>query len=127
MSILSTVLKLLGKPTSKHLSCSHGSERGSYTIFVLGVEVELKDTYMCAACTQDYLNKYSTVCHGCQEPIFPGQRVCVAPEGSQTPFVHFRVECGGIGAMYCGKWGEGKLVTLEKLYPYLTSTSPETA
>jgi hypothetical protein len=99
-------------------SCDHKRVRGDFTITVLGVECRFKKGLpTCATCSVEYLNKHSTICASCSEPIFPGNAVGVAWRGADHPYTHLTFECCDTGALYCGYWGEGELITLHQLDP----------
>lgn len=58
-----------------------------------------------------------TYCAACGRPIFPGMPVGQAWEEAQFPYTHLTFECCDAGALYCGRWGEGRLITLHELDP----------
>lgn len=103
-------------PTEKFV-CTHGKTRHNFKVVVLGVECELEKSPMCPSCTEQYLNKFSTLCASCGRPIFPGTPVGQAWHGAPHPFTHLAFGCCDSGGLYCGQWGEGRLLTLHELNP----------
>src|SRR3989338_1127048 len=97
---------------SKTFGCVHGGDRHDFCATVLGVECKLVNPPKCQTCAEEYLNKFSTLCHSCKRPIFPGERVALS--GSQPTYTHVEE---GAGGLYCGQWGEGQLITLHELNP----------
>lgn len=75
------------------MECIHKPAKESFTIFVLGCRVEIRNSTMCSNCTRDYLNTNSTICNECRRPIFPGQYVGLADNKGEFPFVHSKPEC----------------------------------
>jgi hypothetical protein len=90
--------------------CTHGPTKDPFEVMVLGHSLPLPESPYCPACTEQYLNQYSTHCALCPEPILPGTPVEVAGNNatSTAEFVHVR--CGNCAAGFCGMWGEGKLI-----------------
>ena len=103
-------------PTEK-LVCAHGKTKHNIKVWVLGVECEFEKSPMCPTCTEQYLNKFSTLCASCKRPIFPGTPVGQAWHGAPHPFTHLTFQCCDTGGLYCGRWGEGHLVSLHELNP----------
>jgi hypothetical protein len=103
-------------PTEK-FTCTHGKTRHNLKVTVLGVECEFSNSPMCSSCTEQYLNRFSTLCASCERPIFPGTPVGQAWSGAPRPFTHLTSECCESGALYCGRWDEGHLITLHELSP----------
>jgi hypothetical protein len=97
--------------------CTHGAVTTLTTIKVLGHDLEFAEMPMCVACSTDYLNKVSTLCGVCEEPIIPGMRVGIAHDGAKHPYTHLNMGCCVSGALFCGAWGEGRLVSLHELNP----------
>lgn len=98
-------------PESLALKCTHWSEpRSNLTVTVLGREVKLNTAPYCAACTTEYLNRYATNCGACPEPILPGEPVGVSFVGAPHPYTHLTTTCCASGALFCGHWGEGRLI-----------------
>ncbi len=102
--------------------CSHGGTSDRITMTILGSTCTLVGSPMCPACTETYLNMYSTICARCREPILPGTPVGRSSTGARYPFLHLRFDCCQTGALYCGMWGEGCLISLHELKP---DTYPE--
>ena len=98
-----------GKPLGSQ--CTHPKFKGKVTLQVLGKEVKLVSQGPCAACLEKYLNENSTVCGACGEPIIPGAPVASASLGSPHPYTHMYMTCCPTGALYCGHWGEGELIS----------------
>lgn len=95
----------------KGLTCPH-RKRKNFVIWVKGTKCKFRSSPLCPSCTEEYLNKYSTICAKCGKPIFPGTPVAVASwEGALYPYTHMTFDCGEPAA-YCGTWGEGKLIGL---------------
>lgn len=107
--------------------CTH--ERANpnrIVVAVFGVTCDFVNAPMCAACTEPYLNEMSTRCAVCKKPIFPGSPVGAAWEGAFHPFTHLTFDCCESAGLYCGRWGEGRFISLHELdpekYPEGTST-----
>ena len=97
--------------------CTHKKTEDKIMVVVLGVECEFEESPMCPVCAEQYLNKFSTLCASCERPIFPGTPVGQAWEGAPHPYTHLRPGCCETGALYCGKWDDGRLITLHELNP----------
>jgi hypothetical protein len=97
--------------------CAHGKTKHNFKVMVLGIECEFKKSPMCPPCTEQYLNKVSTLCASCKRPIFPGTPVGQVWHGAPHSFTHLTFECCDTGGLYCGQWGEGRLLTLHELNP----------
>ena len=95
--------------------CEHGPTKGWFKLKVLGIWIELKDSPMCETCTAEYLDKFSTECGGCWQPILPGESVGRAGSGAKYPWIHMKYGCGAFAGNYFGKWGEGQLIRLDKV------------
>ncbi len=106
------------KPSAVGPTCPHGKTEGTLEIIILGVKCNLiTGSPMCPVCTEQYLNKFSTLCAACGRPIFPGDPVGLAWDGAPHPFTHLYYHCCDSGGLYCGVWGEGRLITLHELKP----------
>lgn len=103
-------------PTEK-FTCTHGNTKHNLKVTVLGVECEFWESPMCPTCTEQYLNKFSTLCASCKRPIFPETPVGQAWHGAPHPFTHLTFRCCDTGALYCGRWDEGRLIMLHELNP----------
>lgn len=97
------------------VECPHPREKGPITVVVLGIEVTLARAWGCRPCVGKYLNENATVCASCKGIIFPSSPVAVAIDGAPYPYTHLTRECCGNGNLYCGRWGEGRLVTKKDL------------
>ncbi len=108
----------LGEGEKKEaFTCSHGAAKRPFKVLVFGAEIMLDKAPMCEACAGEYLNRYATLCGSCEKVIFPGEPVGQAYIGAPYPLTHLTMECCPSGALYCGKWGEGRLITLHELDP----------
>lgn len=103
-------------PTEK-FACTHSKTGHILKVTVLGVECEFEKSPMCQVCAEQYLNKFSTLCASCKRPIFPGTSVGQAWKGASHPFTHLNFDCCATGTLYCGVWGDGRLITLHELNP----------
>jgi len=99
--------------TTKKYHCEHGTTDHAFEIVVLGKTVKFKGSPLCIPCTEKYMNKFSTYCALCDEPILPWMAVGCGGIGSSHPYAH--LECSGT-AVYCGQWGEGRLIGLDELH-----------
>lgn len=106
-----------GASSSEKFVCTHGKTKRSLKVTVLGVECEFKGSPMCPPCTEQYLNRFSVLCASCKRPIFPGEPVGQAWHDAPHPFTHLTLGCCDSGGFYCGRWGEGRLLTLHELNP----------
>jgi len=97
--------------------CPHEKEPGSFDVVVQGKVVSLSRSPMCKECTQAHLNAMSTTCATCGEPICPGMAVAKSWVGAKHPHTHMYFDCTDSGIMYCGIWGDGRLITLSELEP----------
>ena len=98
-------------------ACAHGKTDHPLVVTVLGIKCELERSPMCPACTEQYFNKFSILCASCHQPIFPGTPVGVAWVGAPHPFTHLTFDCCESGGLFCGRWGEGRLLTLHEIDP----------
>jgi len=96
--------------------CAHPKQK-KFTMKVKGVEGVLENFTMCPSCAKEYFEKHSTSCASCKDPIVPSEAVGRAPIGAEHPFTHLTFECCPSGGLYCGVWGESRLVTLHELKP----------
>lgn len=97
----------------EELTCPHGAQHHPFTAVIHGEERIIYDPSMCEPCTVAYLEKNATVCGACGTLIVPGTPIAAAQSGSPHPYVH--AWCGDAVA-YCGRWGEGRLVTLLEMF-----------
>ncbi len=97
--------------------CTHGKMEMGAEYIVLGRKIGLMHSPMCHFCTTQYLNRFSTLCATCLEPILPGTHVGLAWTGALHPFTHLTFGCCETAGLYCGLWGEGRLVTLAEINP----------
>lgn len=98
--------------------CTKGAVEGAFVIEVLGVSKRMRNTPLCEGCSKIFLNAFSVLCAQCKTPIFPGEPVGQSWVGAETPVTHMYWDCTATGALYCGKWGEGRLITLGELNPF---------
>lgn len=82
------------------------------SLTVLEHTVKLDRSPFCFVCTAAYMNRHSTVCNTCREPICVGQQVAQAAAGSEFPYTHHTSPCSLYAGLWCGTWGEGKLIGL---------------
>ncbi|HTK04824.1 MAG TPA: hypothetical protein VL500_04520 [Candidatus Eisenbacteria bacterium] len=97
--------------------CGHEKPDGPSIVEVYGVKIAVEAATVCPDCIEEYLNRYSTRCASCRQPILPGMPVGQAWKGSPFPHTHMTMECTESGGLYCGRWGQGRLVTLHELEP----------
>lgn len=98
--------------------CGHDRPKGDATVKVFGREVGITDKVpLCPPCFETWLNKYATRCASCEEPILPGMPVGQGWIGAKHPYTHMNMECCASGGLFCGMWGQGKLITLHELDP----------
>jgi hypothetical protein len=97
--------------------CLHEKPTGRMTVTVFGLELNFKGSDLCQQCAEVFLNQNSTVCASCGRPILPGMEVGQAWRGAPHPYTHLLDRCCGSGALFCGMWGNGRLITLHELYP----------
>lgn len=107
----------------RRFGCGHKGHL-PFKVTVQGVKCELSEATLCKACAEPYLNKACTLCASCGRPIFPGEPVGVAWDGATHPYTHLTFKCCASGGLYCGRWGEGRLVSLHDIDPerYPTGT-----
>lgn len=86
-------------------SCPHPKAPTWFTIVVLGREDTYTSASFCPSCLEAHLNRFSTPCGLCGEPITPGQRV----EGTSKGYAHSF--CGKSAGGYLGVWTEKGLDT----------------
>ena len=106
-----------GASSTGKFICAHDKTKRNIKVKVLGIECEFEKLPMCPTCTEQYLNKFSTFCASCKWPIFPGRPVGQAWHGAPYPFTHLTFRCCDTGGLYCGQWGEGRLISLHELNP----------
>jgi hypothetical protein len=98
--------------------CGHDWVRGEVTVIVRGLEVGLTDKIpVCPDCFRSWLEKYATGCASCDNPILPGMPVGQGWVGAKHPYTHLTMGCCDSGGLYCGMWGQGRLITLHELDP----------
>jgi hypothetical protein len=90
---------------------------GPFKINVHGTECEIRRSPWIFEKTEKYLNEACTVCASCNKPIFPGMPVGKAWIDAPHPFTHLSMDCCDTGSLYCGMWGDGRLITLHELHP----------
>ncbi len=105
------------KPDALMAACPHGAAKHRFTVLVFGMERSVDKSPMCEFCTGEYLNRYATLCGECERIIFPGDSVAQACMGASHPYTHLTTECCPSGALWCGTWGEGRLITLHEIDP----------
>jgi hypothetical protein len=96
--------------------CGHPGPRSNLKIQVFGHEVTVKQSPLCASCTEKRIVECSTHCAGCDFPILPGMRVAAAWVGAPHPLTHMSEECGD-PHFYDGIWGAGVQIGLAELHP----------
>ncbi len=97
--------------------CGHDRRGEPATVAVRGTVVAARHERLCAACLSAWLERYSTTCASCGGPILPGEPVGQAWVGARHPHTHLTTDCCETGGLYCGRWGQGRLVTLHELEP----------
>jgi hypothetical protein len=105
--------------------CDHPKATEPTVITVKGEKIKYDlGAKICPRCAEDWLSQASTVCAKCNGIIVPGMPVGQAWIGAKHPYTHFISDCCEVGALYCGLWGAGRLVTLHELNPerYPTGT-----
>lgn len=104
---------------SKGFACRHRRPKGPFEVIVRGgAKVQFRASWpMCQACTEDYLNRFSITCVSCGLPILPGTRIGLVQPGVRYQYAHLQPGCCDTGALYCGVWGEGVLISLHELHP----------
>jgi hypothetical protein len=105
------------EPDFSGYPCGHDKPDGPSIVEVYGVKIAVEAAPVCPDCVEEYLNRYSTRCASCRQPILPGMPVGQAWKGSPFPHTHMTFECTESGGLYCGRWGQGRLVTLHELDP----------
>ena len=84
---------------------------------VFGIDVFVRHEKLCSRCLEAYLNTYATRCAACGDPILPGEPVGQAWVGAPHPHTHLTFDCSETGGLYCGRWGQGRLITLHEIAP----------
>ena len=97
--------------------CPNSIVKDKFKVMVKGHKIEIEDSLLCFSCAEKHLNKYSTFCASCEKPIIPGTKVAEAWIGAKYAFTHLTFNCCLAGALYCGEWGEGRIITLHELNP----------
>lgn len=98
--------------------CGHDWPKGDAIVKVYGHEVGVTDKIpVCPACFEAWLTKYATRCASCEYPILPGMPVGQGWVGAKHPYTHLTMGCCDSGGLYCGMWGQGRLITLHELDP----------
>lgn len=95
--------------------CPHEKQKGLMLVKVLEDSIELKDFPYCKECAEKFLNEYSTVCNVCKKPIFPGQSVGISGD-KEHPYTHLTFSCCPSGGLWCGMWGMGELLGIDKTH-----------
>lgn len=70
---------------------------------------------LCAKCAETYVDLFSSRCAECRQAIFPTEPVADAWVGAPYPYTHLR--CTPDCDLYCGLWGRGGHVSLNRLEP----------
>jgi len=118
MSIKGKIRQALGWLRLPVWSCYDCRKRYSlpHHITIDEYPITVSGSALCKACSQKKLQQWRTVCHRCKHPILTGE--AVAHSGNEhRPYNH--LDCSGFHAalMYCGIWGEGRLLTLDECFP----------
>lgn len=92
--------------------CPHPKFEDRCTCLVKGKEMKITSKGPCKDCLEAYLDKYSTICASCAEPILPGEPVAVAWVGAPQKYTHMYAGCCECGGFYCGVWGEGEMIPM---------------
>jgi hypothetical protein len=96
--------------------CDHPKSTAPQEITIHGVTIVCEaGAPICPKCAEEWLRKVSNVCAKCGDPILPGTSVARAWEGAKYPYTHLTFDCCEAGVLYCGVWGEGRLITLHEL------------
>ena len=112
MSLLKSLKSYFSKDKPEDLcKCGKKKIRSKTPIQIRGVTYTFTTSPKCRECTEVYLNKYSTECAVCGDPIIPGEAVGVSGK-PDLPYVHMTFDCTDTGGQLCGRWGEGKLEPL---------------
>ena len=96
--------------------CPHEPITEPFDIEIIGVLCNFDNSPFCFECTQEYLDKFSTLCGTCRRPIFPHTSVGKSKD-PKFPYAHLTFECCDSGGDSLGEWSEGKLITLHELHP----------
>jgi hypothetical protein len=86
-------------------------------ITVRGKSIGVAAADVCPNCLEAFFAAHATTCAACDGPILPGMPVGQAWVGAPHPFTHLDFECTASGGLYCGVWGQGRLITLHELEP----------
>jgi hypothetical protein len=105
------------EPDFSEFPCPHERSKRPIMVRVRGCDIACPEPPLCAECLTAYLEKYSQTCASCSGPILPGMPVGQAWGGAKHPFTHLMDGCCESGGLYCGRWGQGRLVTLHELNP----------
>lgn len=89
--------------------CGHEKARRQFQLMVKRSVITIEKTHLCPACTRDYLERSSTICSVCTQPIVPGESVARGPFAGTYPHTHMKARCCVSEALHCGTWGEGQL------------------
>lgn len=89
--------------------CGHERARRSFKILVRHTIITVDRTPYCPACTCNYLERFSTLCAVCLQPILPGESVARGPSTATHPYTHIGKRCCDSLALHCGTWNEGAL------------------
>lgn len=113
-----TIISLPDPPKEKRLVCNHTPLNEWAIIGIFGQVCEVEKSSMCFSCTEKYFNTFSTICAACGIYITPNSLVAQAWDGSKYPFTHLDSGCcDNLVNLFCGKWGEGRLITLHEINP----------
>jgi hypothetical protein len=102
------------------VACPHEKATKSFEIIVLGSKFSIEPPAPhCPECAEKYLNETSTLCGQCQEPIVPGTPVAqnATDTAKKNPYTHMYRSCCPSGGLFCGLWGNGRLISLHELDP----------
>lgn len=100
--------------------CDHPPESGWVEVTVLGHKMWMdlpSELAVCRGCFEKWLNRHATTCAACGEPILTGRSVAERSPFDDPPFVHMRPMCCRYPSKFCGKWGQGRLISLHEMYP----------
>lgn len=86
-------------------------------VVIRGETFTFTQSRLCKTCTQQYMEEFSTTCGSCGETILVGDPVGAAPDDAPFPYTHLCSDCSPFPGLFCGHWGEGKLVPLSKEKP----------
>lgn len=97
--------------------CPHAKPDKAFAVNIGGRKFQIRPDSICPDCVQPYFNSVGTTCAACLGMILPGEPVAKAWVGAKYPYTCMGWDCCESGVLYCGQWGEGKLITLHELDP----------